>query len=163
MIIPYFFPRCTTKKSLLPIVDKRGFFHSTPDGIPRLRAGRGAALTCPRHVIHSRAVRIPSTMACTKTDTPTGGVRFGTPDGIRTHDLWLRRPTLYPAELPAHMPSFSGGLAIIAKPSEKGKGFFRVFFTGPDTFSAPRKGCRWRCPGSPAFSGRWPRRSPGGP
>ena len=22
-------------------------------------------------------------------------------DGIRTHDLWLRRPTLYPAELPA--------------------------------------------------------------
>ena len=30
---------------------------------------------------------------------------FGTPDGIRTHDLWLRRPTLYPAELPAHMLS----------------------------------------------------------
>ncbi len=31
----------------------------TPDGIPRLRAGLGAALECPRHSIHSRAVRIP--------------------------------------------------------------------------------------------------------
>ncbi len=27
----------------------------------------------------------------------------GTPDGIRTHDLWLRRPTLYPAELLAQI------------------------------------------------------------
>ena len=26
--------------------------------------------------------------------------------GIRTHGLWLRRPTLYPAELPAHTISF---------------------------------------------------------
>jgi hypothetical protein len=26
----------------------------------------------------------------------------GTPDRIRTCDLWLRRPTLYPAELRAH-------------------------------------------------------------
>ena len=29
-------------------------------------------------------------------------VLYGGRDGIRTHDLWLRRPTLYPAELPAH-------------------------------------------------------------
>ena len=26
-----------------------------------------------------------------------------TPGEIRTHDLWLRRPTLYPAELRAHL------------------------------------------------------------
>ena len=29
-------------------------------------------------------------------------VSSGERSGIRTHDLWLRRPTLYPAELPAH-------------------------------------------------------------
>ena len=28
-------------------------------------------------------------------------VFIGRRDAIRTHDLWLRRPTLYPAELPA--------------------------------------------------------------
>ena len=27
---------------------------------------------------------------------------YGAPGGSRTHDLWLRRPTLYPAELQAH-------------------------------------------------------------
>ena len=27
---------------------------------------------------------------------------FGAPQGIRTPDLWFRRPTLYPAELAAH-------------------------------------------------------------
>jgi hypothetical protein len=26
----------------------------------------------------------------------------GTPDKIRTYDLWLRKPTLYPAELRVH-------------------------------------------------------------
>ena len=25
--------------------------------------------------------------------------KLGTPDRIRTYDLWLRKPTLYPAEL----------------------------------------------------------------
>jgi hypothetical protein len=34
---------------------------------------------------------------------------YGAPGGIRTHDLWLRRPTLYPAELRAH---FHCGLEI---------------------------------------------------
>ena len=29
---------------------------------------------------------------------------FGTPEGIRTPDLLVRSQTLYPAELPAHMP-----------------------------------------------------------
>ena len=29
-------------------------------------------------------------------------VRNGAPERIRTFDLWLRRPTLYPAELRAH-------------------------------------------------------------
>ena len=28
---------------------------------------------------------------------------FGTPDRIRTYDLWLRKPTLYPAELRVHI------------------------------------------------------------
>jgi hypothetical protein len=27
---------------------------------------------------------------------------LGTPDRIRTYDLWLRKPTLYPAELRVH-------------------------------------------------------------
>jgi hypothetical protein len=31
----------------------------TADGIPRLRAGLGAALACHRHAIHYRSVRIP--------------------------------------------------------------------------------------------------------
>ncbi len=30
-------------------------------------------------------------------------VRTGAPGGSRTHDLWLRRPTLYPAELRAQL------------------------------------------------------------
>ena len=30
-------------------------------------------------------------------------VLFGAPGEIRTHDLWLRRPTLYPTELRAHI------------------------------------------------------------
>ena len=34
-------------------------FFGDPYGTPRLRAGRGAALTCHRHVIHSRALRVP--------------------------------------------------------------------------------------------------------
>ena len=33
---------------------------------------------------------------------------FGAPGGSRTHDLWLRRPTLYPAELQAHSISDCG-------------------------------------------------------
>ena len=28
---------------------------------------------------------------------------FGTPDAIRTHDTWRRRPMLYPTELQAHI------------------------------------------------------------
>ena len=36
----------------------------------------------------------------------------GAPGAIRTRDLWLRKPTLYPAELRAHVTSL-----IIAKPS----------------------------------------------
>ena len=28
---------------------------------------------------------------------------IGAPGGSRTHDLWLRKPTLYPAELRAHV------------------------------------------------------------
>src|SRR5688572_11329327 len=31
------------------------------------------------------------------------GCSIGAPGGSRTHDLWLRRPTLYPAELRARM------------------------------------------------------------
>ena len=31
------------------------------------------------------------------------GFLFGAPGGSRTHDLWLRKPTLYPAELRAQL------------------------------------------------------------
>ena len=34
-------------------------FFGDPYGTPRLRAGRGAALTCRRQVIHFRALRVP--------------------------------------------------------------------------------------------------------
>ena len=46
------------------------------DGIPRLRASRGMALTRPRRVIHSHALRIPSFSAKQKT-APKGGFCFG--------------------------------------------------------------------------------------
>ena len=36
---------------------------------------------------------------------PTFPPGYGTPERIRTFDLWLRRPTLYPTELRAHAPS----------------------------------------------------------
>ena len=44
--------------------------------------------------------------------------------GIRTRDLWLRRPTLYPAELPVHkrinsyttpLPSFPGLFGVVRR------------------------------------------------
>jgi hypothetical protein len=31
------------------------------------------------------------------------GQNRGTPEGIRTPDLWYRKPTLYPAELRVHI------------------------------------------------------------
>ena len=39
---------------------KWSLFFGDPYGTPRLRAGRGAALTCHRQVIHSRALRAPT-------------------------------------------------------------------------------------------------------
>lgn len=33
------------------------------------------------------------------------GFLIGAPGGSRTHDLWLRKPTLYPAELRAQLTS----------------------------------------------------------
>ncbi len=38
----------------------RFFYYGDPYGTPRLRAGRGTALTCPRQAIHSRALRVPT-------------------------------------------------------------------------------------------------------
>ena len=32
---------------------------------------------------------------------------YGTPEGIRTPDLWYRKPTLYPAELRVHAVSIA--------------------------------------------------------
>ena len=38
--------------------------------------------------------------------TPTNSILLGTREGIRTPDLWYRKPTLYPAELHArNVPS----------------------------------------------------------
>ncbi len=37
---------------------------------------------------------------------------YGTPDRIRTYDLWLRKPTLYPAELRVQVWIFSRDFAI---------------------------------------------------
>ena len=75
----------------------------TPDGIPRLRASRlglrGAPGT-PLRALGSNPVF--SIEKCCPRPLDKDSI-FGTPDGIRTHDLWLRRPTLYPAELLAHI------------------------------------------------------------
>ncbi len=35
---------------------------------------------------------------------------LGTPEGIRTPDLWYRKPTLYPAELRVHTPLFGDSI-----------------------------------------------------
>ena len=43
----------------------------------------------------------------------------GAPQGIRTPDLWFRRPTLYPAELAAQTKPFQACLAIISKKNKK--------------------------------------------
>ena len=57
-----------------------------PYGTPRLRASRVAALTCPRHVIHYRSLRVPREI-CKKRNQPTFGglISFGDPYGTRTH------------------------------------------------------------------------------
>ena len=55
-------------------------------GLARLRAGRVAALTCRRHVIHSRSLRIP-VIQNEKPIQKDGLYRFGGDEGIRTLDL----------------------------------------------------------------------------
>ena len=54
---------------------------------PRLRAGRGAALTCHWQVIHSRALRVPRRTRDNKTSAPPDGGAdiLGDPYGTRTH------------------------------------------------------------------------------
>ena len=46
-----------------------------PYGTPRLWASRVAALTCPRHVIHSRSLRVPRGV-CKKNQPTFGGLIF---------------------------------------------------------------------------------------
>ena len=102
------------------------FFVGDLAGIPRLRAGPGTALDCPRQSIHSRAPRTPSLY---QKEAPHKGVLlFGTPDGIRTHDLRLRRATLYPAELPAHFQEPCHYTNIRCKRQEKVFPLFSVLF-----------------------------------
>ena len=52
-----------------------------------MAAGRGAALTCPRHVIHFRALRVPRETEKSKISAPPygGADIFGDPYGTRTH------------------------------------------------------------------------------
>ena len=51
--------------------------------------------------------------------TKVYGEIFGAPKGIRIPDLPLRRRTLYPAELPAHMHRRNGARLIISYYSKK--------------------------------------------
>ena len=52
-------------------------------------------------VMHGKETRWDFSLSNKQDRVITGGR-----GGIRTRGLWLRRPTLYPAELPAH---FAGG------------------------------------------------------
>ena len=76
-------------------------------------AGHGAITPAlknlPLATFSSRLVRIPIRFAhenyrfpLRNKKSPTG-LLFGASQGIRTPDLWFRRPTLYPAELAAHI------------------------------------------------------------
>ncbi len=60
-------------------------YFGDPYGTPRLRAGRGTALTCPRQVIHSRALRVPKGVYKIRSPTNGGTPYFGDPYGTRTH------------------------------------------------------------------------------
>ena len=89
LLVPLFCRRTAARRkgktSLIP-ADKRGFFVGAGGGTPRLRAGRGAALMCPRHIIHSRALRVPIREICKTTGPADGGAcHFGDPYGTRTH------------------------------------------------------------------------------
>ena len=80
-------PKNTRRKAGIFLVLQRGF--------ARLRAGRGTALTCHRHVIHSRALRIPAIQR-KRQEPPHKGtaLAFGAPAGIRTPDTLLKRQVL---------------------------------------------------------------------
>ncbi len=52
----------------------------------------------PTYFVGSRMLR----MQPNKKPMTSMGSLFGVPDRIRTYDLWLRKPTLYPAELRVH-------------------------------------------------------------
>ena len=56
-----------------------------PYGNPRLRASQVAALTCHRHVIHSRSLRFPRWICKSNQPTSGGLIAFGDPYGNRTH------------------------------------------------------------------------------
>ena len=55
--------------------------------------------------LEAGAVRVPEFRIPFACEEPRAGIESGTPDRIRTCDLRLRRPTLYPAELRAHTGS----------------------------------------------------------
>ena len=88
-------------------------FSGTADGIPRLRAGQGAAL---RFAVPEESFGLTLILRffdrCSnpvlrghvpKAGIPREGMpAFGTADGIRTHDLQSRSLALYPAELQPH-------------------------------------------------------------
>ena len=69
-----------TEKSSL----SAAFSVAEKEGVARLRAGRVAALTCHRHIIHSRSLRIPQHgMNQRKDPSLRTGLSFGGEGGIR--------------------------------------------------------------------------------
>ena len=81
--------------------------------------------TRPRSCLRKGAFHIIWAFARPPPQKPCGQ-QNGAPGGIRTHDLWLRRPTLYPAELQAPIPNlrqgvgYSPGLVLSSCPSGGG-------------------------------------------
>ena len=60
----------------------------------------------------------------------------GTPEWIRTTDLLLRRQTLYPAELRAHI----GSISIVVVPPGNGQTAIAVWYDAFEGRFIPRRG-----------------------
>ena len=108
------------EKCRICLVDKFGIFLVGEGGFARLRAGRVAALTCHRHVIHYRSLRIH--LYQTKNPSSRMGFLLGGGRWIRTTEGIASRFTVCPLWPLGNSPIFCfRSLPYLrAEPSEAG-------------------------------------------